>query len=134
MAAAVGRSASRAACGRKGGGLEMAEVSFGPVAGRVDCGCIGARGGGGGGTSRPGPVFVSWLSGGAYGTGRPGAIGGRLIGGRLMSVEGGAGGLGMPDRHGVGRALGSAGGGVALPGSSGIMRRRGVVPMQWMDR
>ena len=112
----------------------MAEVSFVPVAGCVDCGCIGARGGGGGGTSRPGPVFVNWLSGGAYGTGRPGAIGGRLIGGRLMSVEGAAGGLGMPDRHGVGRALGSAGGGVALPGSSGIMRRRGVVPSTWMDR
>ena len=123
------------------------------VAGCCDCGCRGARGGGGGGTSRPGPVFVSWLSGGAYGTGRPGAIGGRLIGEslpwcghlvvmacsvwywwRLVSVEGAAGGLGMPDRHGVGRVLGSAGGGVALPGSSGRMRRRGVVPITCMER
>ena len=119
----------------------MAEVSFGPVAGCVDCGCIGARGGGGGGTSRPGPVFVSWLSGGAYGTGRPGAIGGRLIGEslqwcghlvvmafsvwywwRLMSVEGAVGGSGIPDRHGVGRVFGSAGGG------------RCVVSMHWIER
>ena len=55
-------------------------------------------------------------------------------GGRLRSAVGAAGGLGMPDRHGVGRALGSAGGGLAVPGSSDIMRRRGVVPITCMER
>ena len=118
-----------------------------PVAGCLDCRCRGASGGGGGGISHPEPVFVGGLGGGVYGTGRPGSIGGRFHGEspqwcghlvvlavrrpvlaavwywwRLMSVEGAVGGSGIPDRHGVGRVFGSAGGG------------RCVASMHWVER